>query len=364
MRSASRKVAKEGFARNEMKSKIQKLLADALTNYENGSYVESLHQAEAMYSASPRNIDVLIMLSANHFQLCNLNESMFYAQQCIRVDVTCSEAYVALGNCIKEMGDLSSAFSFYQKAIRHNPRLSSAYSNLGLAHFMMGKPKEAIETLQIAILLDSSCDAMCNLASVYKSQGRANDAKNQLLTTIRCHPMCAIALNNLGVLFHHNGDFDQAIDCYEQALQISPKFIDSISNSGNALYSLSKKIRDADTVKKAKERFKRALELRPGFAVARGCYGALLLESASSCKDGKRHLRMATLQDETCFDSLNNLSALYFKHGDIDDSLKLCLRVLKQRPNHWCAYINLGNVLKAKVRQRSIKYSPSHVRGN
>ena len=330
--------------------KMQKLLINAHKHYDDGSYLESLQCAESMYLASPSNVDVLMLLIANHFQLRNLNESIFYAQQCLRVDVACAEAYVSIGNCLKEMKDLPSAVSFFQKAIRYNPHLSIAYSNLGLTFLLMGKAEEAINTLQVAISLDfSNCDALCNLAMAYKSQGRRNEAKTKLLEAICIDPTCAIAFNNLGVLFNSQGEFEQAVDCYEQALEISPLFVDSISNSGNALYNLAKERRDEDTIQKAKERFERALELRPDFAVARGCYGTFLLEtSGMESIDGARHLRMSILQDETCFDAMNNMAALYFGHGAFDDALKLCLRVLKNKPSHWCAYINFGNVLKAK----------------
>jgi protein O-GlcNAc transferase len=47
--------------------------------------------------------------------LRNFSESIFYNQQCIRVDPSFAESYSNLGNALKELGDIAAAAQFYLK---------------------------------------------------------------------------------------------------------------------------------------------------------------------------------------------------------------------------------------------------------
>ena len=56
-----------------------------------GAYKEALSCADKIYDADTHRTDNLLMLGAIHFQLRNFSESIFYNQQCIRVDPTFAE---------------------------------------------------------------------------------------------------------------------------------------------------------------------------------------------------------------------------------------------------------------------------------
>lgn len=342
---------------------IRKQFNVSLRAYSNGEYRKSLHIAQSIYSRTPSNVDNLILLAALHFQKRNLSESLFYSQQAIRVESNCAEAYSIMGNCLKEMNDLESARNFFHKAIRFNPRFADSYQNLGLVLFLSGKPKEAIEAFEVALSLDPShCDALCNIGAVLKVLGRYNEAKEKYLQAIRINPQCAIGWSNLGGIFVNIGDYAQAVTCYDHALKIAPNFCDALSNSANAIFKSRSRSRrrkgdskdldlDEALVQEVHSRYERALEQRADFVLSIGCHAIFNLENGLQSKEEViKALRRVVLQDDTCFDAMSNLAALYFQTWRLDDSLKVLLRVLKQKPEHWCAYNNLGNVLKEKVR--------------
>lgn len=83
--------------------------------YATGQYSEALRSAEMVYEADAFRPENLLMLGAIHFQLRNFSESIFYNQQCIRVDPACAESYNNLGNALRELGDLPAAIQFYLK---------------------------------------------------------------------------------------------------------------------------------------------------------------------------------------------------------------------------------------------------------
>ena len=91
------------------------ILTKAHDSYNRGHYLEALSQSETLYELDAFRTDNLLLLGAIHFQLRNFSESIFYNQQCIRVDPNFAESYSNLGNALKELGDLAAAAQFYLK---------------------------------------------------------------------------------------------------------------------------------------------------------------------------------------------------------------------------------------------------------
>lgn len=96
-------------------SKVGQLLVRAHALYNGGIYKEALECCEQAYEIDAFRTDNLLLLGAIHFQLRNYSESIFYNQQCIRVDPNYAECYSNLGNALKELGDLKAAIQFYLK---------------------------------------------------------------------------------------------------------------------------------------------------------------------------------------------------------------------------------------------------------
>ena len=96
-------------------ARILQLQAKAHTLYAMGSYKEALECCDLAYEADAYRTDNLLLLGAIHFQLRNFSESIFYNQQCIRVDPNFAEGYSNLGNALKELGDVDASIQFYLK---------------------------------------------------------------------------------------------------------------------------------------------------------------------------------------------------------------------------------------------------------
>jgi tetratricopeptide (TPR) repeat protein len=96
-------------------NKVIQYISKAHSLYNQGQYQHALELCEACYELDACRTDNLLLLGAIHFQLRNYSESVFYNQQCIRVDGNFAEAYSNLGNALKELGDLNAAIQFYMK---------------------------------------------------------------------------------------------------------------------------------------------------------------------------------------------------------------------------------------------------------
>ena len=127
--SSAEKTKKHGGAKDTGTAQITLSAGQVLSSltkaqslYNSGSYSEALTYCEKVYQADAYRTDNLLLLGAVHFQLRNFSESIFYNQQCIRVDPNFAEAYSNLGNALKELGDLKGATQFYLK-------VSTSYNN-------------------------------------------------------------------------------------------------------------------------------------------------------------------------------------------------------------------------------------------
>lgn len=118
----NRSVASSGTVQ-QLPSFLQK----AQSLYNSGNYSDALAVCERIYDFDAHRTDNLLLMGAIHFQLRNYSESVFYNQQCIRVDPNFAEAFSNLGNALKELGDLKGATQFYLKVcfIRYISKLLS-----------------------------------------------------------------------------------------------------------------------------------------------------------------------------------------------------------------------------------------------
>jgi tetratricopeptide (TPR) repeat protein len=97
--------------------KIHQYLERAYGHYNAGQYKEALACCEESYEIDAFRTDNLLLLGAIHFQLRNFSESIFYNQQCIRVDPSHAESFSNMGNALKELGDIQAAIQFYLKVL-------------------------------------------------------------------------------------------------------------------------------------------------------------------------------------------------------------------------------------------------------
>jgi protein O-GlcNAc transferase len=314
-------------------------IQQAYQQHDSGQYAQAREACESIYARDAYRTDNLLLLGAIHFQLRNFSESIFYNQQCIRIDPDFAEAYSNLGNALKELGDIDGAIQFYLKAIKLKPRFCDAYNNLASAYMQLGQTKQATETYRMALVLNPALvDAHANLGNLFKAQGRLEDSKRSYLEAIKIKPDFAIAWNNLAGVFKDEGQLETAIAYYQEAIRLAPEFADAHSNLGNALKE-SKKMEDA--VKS----YKMAIELRPDFAIAHGNLASCLYDQGNMTA-AIRTFKHAIQLEPNFPDAYNNLGNALRESGKLEEAINCYRTALRLKPDHPHAYNNLGNALK------------------
>ncbi len=74
--------------------------------------------------------------------------------------------------------------------------------------------------------------AYYNMANVYKSMNKMDDAKRSHNKSIEINPRYAYPYNNLGNIFNDEKNYDEAIKCYKSAVKHRSNYVLAMANLG------------------------------------------------------------------------------------------------------------------------------------
>ncbi|XP_022697467.1 UDP-N-acetylglucosamine--peptide N-acetylglucosaminyltransferase 110 kDa subunit-like isoform X2 [Varroa jacobsoni] len=297
-------------SRHEMASSVaalQTLAELAHREYTSGDYENAERHCMQLWRQDPANTGVLLLLSSIHFQCRRLDKSAQFSSLAIKQNPLLAEAYSNLGNVLKERGLLQEALDNYRQAVRLKPDFIDGYINLAAALVAAGDMEQAVQAYVSA--LQYNPDLYCvrsDLGNLLKALGRLDEAKACYLKAIETCPTFAVAWSNLGCVFNAQGEVWLAIHHFEKAVALDPHFLDAYINLGNVL-------KEARIFDRAVAAYLRALSLSPNNAIVHG-----------------------------------NLACVYYEQGLIDLAIDTYRRAIELQPNFPDAYCNLANALKEK----------------
>uniref|UniRef100_A0A8C3AAF3 UDP-N-acetylglucosamine--peptide N-acetylglucosaminyltransferase 110 kDa subunit n=1 Tax=Cyclopterus lumpus TaxID=8103 RepID=A0A8C3AAF3_CYCLU len=285
---------------------FQGLAELAHREYQSGDFEAAERHCMQLWRQEPDNTGVLLLLSSIHFQCRRLDRSAHFSTLAIKQNPMLAEAYSNLGNVYKERGQLQEAIEHYRHALRLKPDFIDGYINLAAALVAAGDMEGAVQAYVSA--LQYNPDLYCvrsDLGNLLKALGRLEEAKACYLKAIETQPNFAVAWSNLGCVFNAQGEIWLAIHHFEKAVTLDPNFLDAYINLGNVL--------------KEAQCYNTALRLCPTHA-----------------------------------DSLNNLANIKREQGNIEEAVQLYRKALEVNflfgfrisPTFADAYSNMGNTLK------------------
>jgi len=146
--------------------------------YQAGDYDRSEQHCMQLWRQEPDNTGVLLLLSSIHFQCRRLERSAYFSQLAIKQNPLLAEAYSNLGNVYKERNQLSEALENYRHAVRLKPDFIDGYINLAAALVAAGDMEQAVQAYVTA--LQYNPDLYCvrsDLGNLLKALGRLDEAK-------------------------------------------------------------------------------------------------------------------------------------------------------------------------------------------
>ena len=98
-----------------------------------------------LWRQDPTNTGVLLLLSSIHFQCRRYDKSAHFSTLAIKQNPMLAEAYSNLGNVFKERGQLQEALDNYRHAVRLKPDFIDGYINLAAALVAAGDMEGAVQ---------------------------------------------------------------------------------------------------------------------------------------------------------------------------------------------------------------------------
>jgi tetratricopeptide (TPR) repeat protein len=135
-----------------------------------------------------------------------------------------------LGTYFQTHNQMREAIAQYEVALQltSDPALlAQTYANLGAAYRALGEDDAAHENFDQSLRLNpNQYNAWLGLGLLARKEGKLDEAISDLSHSVELQPT-ATAYFELGRTMAQAGNVSQALDAYEQALKISPDFIDA-----------------------------------------------------------------------------------------------------------------------------------------
>jgi Tfp pilus assembly protein PilF len=184
-------------------------------------------------------------------------------------------------------GDFDLAESYYEGALRLNPKDTRALNNIGALLISRGRPSEAREKFEEAFQVDpDDPTSNHNLGQVLLDSGKAREAEPYFLQAVASDPGNFEDYYNLGLCYAASGKNKLAAEMFRQALRIKPESPQALSSLGVAYLRLQE-------TENAEEFLKSAVRLEPQNAenwYNLACLHVLEGDTSDSVEDLKKAL--------------------------------------------------------------------------
>jgi tetratricopeptide (TPR) repeat protein len=181
-----------------------------------------------------------------------------------------SDAHFLLGQAYNQDGQLEKAADEFRKVLELNPESAAAHHNLGVTYYQLQDLQSAIDEFESALEIDADDpDTHYQLGATYLTlaiSGSASttavdpdllaEATKEFNTALELREGMPEALIGLGNVSMQLGDYENAIDTLQQA-------IESVPDSREAYYGLASAYAQSGNIDRACETYKHFLSLDP-----------------------------------------------------------------------------------------------------
>ena len=203
-------------------------------------------------------------LGAVYNQTGQYERAVEQAQHALSLDPNDDDTYRALALSYEKLKRFDDAEATYRQSIAMRPQYAAAYNWLGSFLYTRGRYPEAIQAFrQSTELAPDNYRSYYNLGGALTSAGRYEEAIPPLERSIAIRSSAA-AFANLGTVYFYLGNFPQAAQAYEKAVQLDRQDSSMLGNLAEAYYWIPGKQQQAQaTYRAAISQSEKQLKINP-----------------------------------------------------------------------------------------------------
>lgn len=270
----------------------------------------------------------------------HLTDAITACEHALTTGVGLNTACQMLGNVLQGMGLFQESIVWHTRAIEPELDQAATYASLGGLYAKQERWQLAIDTYQRVLQLDPGyAEAYRSLASIYAQLGQREIELEHRYQAVLLHPQWATPSNQLelGNALREINKLDEALDCYNRAIQLQPNLYEAHYNKGVMLV-------EQGQPQNAQASFERVLELHPEHGPSHYALGKLAA-ARNDVAAALKHYRQSTLQDPTFVNAYYMLGEILLKERQWADAAIAYQQALKlDEPFSW-SHHNLGYAL-------------------
>jgi tetratricopeptide (TPR) repeat protein len=277
-----------------------------------------------------------------------------------------------LANTLSSGGDMAGGVAVLRRASGAHPRDALVHHGLGmlLDRVRPPQPEEKIRALSVGRALQPELGAH-DLAVALEDRGRGEEAEAVWRDLVRHRPDVPAHLTRYGKHLKDRGRvaearsvLDRAVVAYRKAIQLKPGDAVAYGNLGTTLWVQGK---PDEAIAACRE----AIRLKPAFAWAHNNLG-VALKARGKPDEAIAAYREAIRLEPSFAGAHNNLGVALRSQGKPDEAIAAYREAIRLKPDDAFAYDNLGNALQSQgkpdeaiaAHREAIRLKPDHAQAH
>ncbi|MEG4339881.1 glycoside hydrolase family 99-like domain-containing protein [Microcoleus sp. D3_18_C2] len=293
-------------------------------------------------------------------------EAIACYDRAIKLNPNVATAYQNLGEALKKQGKLEEATAYYRKAIELNAANarngSEGKETLAGANGTNGAVKQQPAATAVKPPVQQAVQQAVNppvqqavnstiniedpeaykiLAEGYFAQGKLEQAIAACKKALQIKPEAPL-YKMLGNALQAGGKIDEAKSCYVKAIEINPNFAEAYANYGSICAQ-------QEQWQQAVSAYEKAIALKPDFAGAFRNFAKLLTQLGKPEAAAEAWYRAFAIDPKSgTAEEHENLAKTLIEQGKVDKGIDCYRRAVELNPNAGAAYHELGEILKGQ----------------
>lgn len=176
-------------------------------------------------------------------------ESIEIYQKALKIDPTNANIYHDIGLSLEFQNKIDEALEYFKKAVEHKPDYIDAILNMGNIYRHKGKQNEALSCYLKIKSIEPNEFACVGSAFIYIEQGRHEESLMEIEYADRMFPDSCRLKNFLGTIYNRVIKFEEALKCYNRAIELDPEQAEAYANKAATLKNLGKTDEAIETIK-------------------------------------------------------------------------------------------------------------------